>query len=88
MLISRKLINIETINIHMYSHKHIKKLKLINYLGCSDIMGRAKSMSSTTLISEVASLVGLPKKCTPRLSKRKAPCAVEDGYDSSETLAE
>ncbi|XP_012541102.1 uncharacterized protein LOC105839373 isoform X2 [Monomorium pharaonis] len=58
--------------------------------GCSDMMmGRAKSMSSTTLISEVASLVGLPKKCTPRLSKRKlAPCAVEDGYDSSETLAE
>ncbi|CAL1681661.1 unnamed protein product [Lasius platythorax] len=57
--------------------------------GCSDTMGRAKSMSSTTLISEVASLVGLPRKCTPRLSKRKlAPCAVEDGYDSSETLAE
>ncbi|KAG5323137.1 SSPO protein, partial [Acromyrmex heyeri] len=54
-----------------------------------DIMvGRAKSMSSTTLISEVVSLVGLPKKCTPRLLKRKAPCAVEDGYDSSETLAE
>lgn len=53
-------------------------------------MGRAKSMSSTTLISEVVSLVGLPRKCTPRLSKRKlAPCAiVEDGYDSSETLAE
>ncbi|KAL6255317.1 hypothetical protein P5V15_013657 [Pogonomyrmex californicus] len=58
--------------------------------GCSDMMvGRGKSMSSTTLISEVASLVGLPKKCTPRLSKRKiAPCAMEDGYDSSETLAE
>ncbi|XP_011869419.1 PREDICTED: uncharacterized protein LOC105562883 isoform X2 [Vollenhovia emeryi] len=56
---------------------------------CSDmIVGRAKSMSSTTLISEVVSLVGLPTKCTPRLSKRKAPCAVEDGYDSSETLAE
>ncbi|XP_072764164.1 uncharacterized protein Gogo isoform X3 [Anoplolepis gracilipes] len=56
---------------------------------CSDTMGRAKSMSSTTLISEVASLVGLPRKCTPRLSKRKlAPCAIEDGYDSSETLAE
>ncbi|EGI58243.1 hypothetical protein G5I_13677 [Acromyrmex echinatior] len=32
--------------------------------------------------------VGLPKKCTPRLSKRKAPRAMEDGYDSSETLAE
>ncbi|XP_025991636.1 uncharacterized protein LOC105203875 isoform X2 [Solenopsis invicta] len=58
--------------------------------GCSDMMmGRAKSMSSTTLISEVVSLVGLPKKCTPRLSKRKlASCALEDGYDSSETLAE
>ncbi|KAM0731380.1 SCO-spondin [Formica fusca] len=55
----------------------------------SDTMERVKSMSSTTLISEVASLVGLPRKCTPRLSKRKlAPCAVEDGYDSSETLAE
>ncbi|TGZ54212.1 Neuronal acetylcholine receptor subunit alpha-5, partial [Temnothorax longispinosus] len=62
---------------------------LSEHSGCSDMMvGRAKSMSSTTLISEVASLVGLPKKCTPRLSKRKAPCAVEDGYDSSETLAE
>jgi len=46
-------------------------------------------MSSTTLISEVASLMGLPSKCTPKLSKRKlAPCAVEDGYDSSDTLAE
>jgi len=67
----------------------MKMLELINYLGCSDMMvGRAKSMSSTTLISEVVSLVGLPKKCTPKLSKRKiAPCA-EDGYDSSETLAE
>ncbi|XP_032671711.1 uncharacterized protein LOC116844362 isoform X2 [Odontomachus brunneus] len=66
---------------------------LSEHSGCSDTMhtmvGRAKSMSSTTLISEVASLVGLPRKCTPRLSKRKlAPCAVEDGYDSSETLAE
>ncbi|EFN76017.1 hypothetical protein EAI_16120 [Harpegnathos saltator] len=66
---------------------------LSEHSGCSDtvhtMVGRAKSMSSTTLISEVASLVGLPRKCTPRLSKRKlAPCAVEDGYDSSETLAE
>ncbi|GAB1859485.1 Acetylcholine receptor subunit alpha-like 2 [Camponotus japonicus] len=62
---------------------------LSEHSGCSDTMGRAKSMSSTTLISEVVSLVGLPRKCTPRLSKRKlAPCAVEDGYDSSETLAE
>ncbi|KAL0109016.1 hypothetical protein PUN28_014247 [Cardiocondyla obscurior] len=62
---------------------------LSEHSGCSDMMaGRGKSMSSTTLISEVASLVGLPRKCTPRLSKRKAPCAVEDGYDSSETLAE
>ncbi|XP_012054704.1 PREDICTED: uncharacterized protein LOC105617761 [Atta cephalotes] len=62
---------------------------LSEHSGCSDMMvGRAKSMSSTTLISEVVSLVGLPKKCTPKLSKRKiAPCT-EDGYDSSETLAE
>ncbi|KAH0951561.1 hypothetical protein HN011_005593 [Eciton burchellii] len=65
---------------------------LSEHSACSDthmMMGRGKSISSTTLISEVASLMGLPRKCTPKLSKRKlAPCAVEDGYDSSDTLAE
>ncbi|XP_020293454.1 uncharacterized protein LOC109859524 [Pseudomyrmex gracilis] len=54
--------------------------------GAQHMMERMKAVSSTTLISEVASLMG---KCTPRLLKRKrAPCAMEDGYDSSETLAE
>ncbi|XP_015594659.1 uncharacterized protein LOC107267440 isoform X2 [Cephus cinctus] len=50
---------------------------------------RARALSSATLISEVVSLVRLPRRGSTKHSRlEEAPADIEDGYESTETQAE
>ncbi|XP_043281584.1 uncharacterized protein gogo isoform X2 [Venturia canescens] len=50
---------------------------------------RARAMSSSTLISEVVSLVRLPRRGSPRHARlEQTPNDLEDGYESTETQTE
>ena len=50
---------------------------------------RARAMSSSTLISEVVSLVRLPRRGSPRHARlEQTPTDLEDGYESTETQTE
>lgn len=54
------------------------------------IARRARVMSSSTLISEVVSLVRLPRRNSSQRHERldEAAVDVEEGYESNETQAE
>jgi hypothetical protein len=50
---------------------------------------RARAMSSSTLISEVVSLVRLPRRITTRHARLDETSAdIEEGYESTETQPE
>lgn len=83
----------EISNLEIFALKAKYSCFMNNFLAaCSDAVPdsrRVRTMSSSTLISEVVSLVRLPIRGTTKHTRlEETPADVEDGYESTETQAE